>query len=408
MSTKTLEALITLENVEKTFAKTVQSNQRRLARSVLYDLLPIRQKQRHLRKHEFTALNDVSLTVRRGEAVGLVGHNGAGKTTLLKIIAGHMSADQGKVLVNGRVAELINLTAGYQKTLSGYDNIFIGGALRGKTRKEMKQRIQDVIDFSELDDFIHAPFGTYSLGMKMRLGFSVAVHSDPDVLLIDEVIGVGDLKFRNKCFGRLQELKQKTAFVLVTHSMSPIRDFCDRALVMDSGQIVFAGDSDEAANLYETSMKSGGQSAAVISANAASTGPSLLSEDTVNILSSNWTIETLGKRHDPVFQTKFEIVKPINDPKLGLLIYDEKGNAIVSLSDPNNASIKEIRQGIFDLTVTLLNLRLNPGQYSTILTVRDGAELIYRNNIATLSIPLIGGRPWGIVQTANRWDIKPA
>ena len=377
-------------------------------RQVFRDLIPLRKKKKSLRKHEFKALQDLSLTVRRGEAVGLIGHNGAGKTTLLKIIAGHMSADHGEVAVTGKIAELINLTAGYQKTLSGYDNIFIGGALRGKTRKEMKQRLQNIIDFSELGDFIHAPFGTYSLGMKMRLGFSVAVHSDPDVLLIDEVIGVGDLKFRNKCFGRLQELKQKTAFILVTHSMGPIRDFCERAILLEAGQVAFNGDANEAANLYEMSMKDGGEDVSATAVESAATGPSLLNDNTVDILAAKWILETQGEKHDPIFQAKIRIVRPVNDPKLGLLIYDEKGNAIVSLSDPNNAKIKEIRKGEFDLDVTLLKLRLNPGQYPTILTVRDGAELVYRNNIATLSIPQIGGRPWGIVQTANRWEINPS
>jgi ABC-type polysaccharide/polyol phosphate transport system ATPase subunit len=403
----TNDVLISISGLGKTFAKTIQSNQRRLARAVIRDLIPFRLRTPALRAHEFKVLQDITLTIRRGEAVGLVGHNGAGKTTLLKILAGHLSAEEGTVEVRGDVSDLINLTAGYQKTLSGRDNIYIGGALRGKSRREIRKRFDDIVEFSELGEFIDAPFGTYSMGMKMRLGFSVAVHTDPDVLLIDEVLGVGDLRFRNKCLGRLQEMKDHVAFVLVTHSMSQIRDFCERAIMIDKGCVIFDGDANKAADLYDKTMSD--ETAELDLADAAATGPSLSNVDVLSVLSAAWSYDAQApdpKDRTPVFKSRINLLKTIETPKLGLQIYDTNGAPIVSLSDPNNPDLLAIKSGLFNLEVTMLNLRLNPGVYPTVLVVRDGAELIYREQAAVLTIPTLGGRPWGLVQTANRWTVS--
>lgn len=395
-------SLISLTGVSKVFAKTIRSNQRRLARAVIRDLLPFGEKTGRLRNHEFKALDKIDLKVRRGEAVGLIGHNGAGKTTLLRILAGHMSADDGDVRVKGDVSDLINLTAGYQKTLSGRENIFIGGALRGKSKRQMRLRYDDIVAFSELGDFIEAPFGSYSLGMKMRLGFSVAVHTDPDILLIDEVLGVGDLRFRNKCLGRLQAIKDQTAFVLVTHSMSQIRDFCDRGIFMEHGRIAFDGDADAAADLYEQSMN--GESGTIRAESTTATGPTLKISELV-VERAEWALDS-GDRpfEEPKFTARLQLSRELKTPLLALQIYAEDGMKITSLSDPSNIELTAIGSGSYDITVTMLNLRLNPGRYPTVLVVRDDAELVFREQVCILDIPLKGGRPWGLLRTASRWS----
>lgn len=407
MTTLNQDILISLTDVEKTFAKTIHSNQRRLARAVLHDLFPIRSAPAELRENEFKSLADINLTIRRGEAVGLVGHNGAGKTTLLRILANQLSADSGIVDVKGDVSELINLTAGYQKTLSGRENIYIGGALRGKSRAFIKEHFEEILEFSELHDFIDAPFGTYSLGMKMRLGFSVAVHTEPDILLIDEVLGVGDLRFRNKCLGRLQAMKAATAFILVTHSMSQIRDFCDRAILLNSGRVLFDGAADKGAALYEKRMTDT-PPADETSAPVTSTGPTLANVDMVQIHSTNWAVTGTSVKPEFEFSADLSLLRPVTLPKLGILIYDQKGNEIVSLSDPNNVDIKQLEQARSSIKVSMLGLRLNPGTYSTVLTVLDGPELLFRDKVQDLVIESSGGRPWGLLRTASRWTVGKA
>lgn len=408
LDTQSIEGpLIDLTDVSKTFAKTIRSNQRRLARAVLRDLNPFQNRRTTLRENEFLSLDSIDLKIRRGEAVGLIGHNGAGKTTLLRILAGHLPTDSGRVSVQGDVSDLINLTAGYQKTLSGRENVFIGGALRGKSRKQMLERLDDIIAFSELDEFMEAPFGGYSLGMKMRLGFAVAVHTDPDILLIDEVLGVGDLRFRNKCLGKLQELKEQTAFVLVTHSMSQIRDFCDRAIMLEKGQIIFDGEANGAADLYEQIMHDT-PDAERVEAPTVSTGPTLTTNGAVKFLNAKWNLDTdQDGALTPTLVAQVDIQRAVKDLRIGLMIYDEAGAPLTSLSDPTNVEIKAISSGPSEIAATLLGLRLNPGLYPTVLTLRDDAELLFRQEISVLKIPQKGGRPWGRVQASSRWSAQP-
>lgn len=400
------DVLVDLKGVGKTFAMTIQSNRRRLARAVLRDLMPFRTRQPAMRKSEFKVLDGIDLSIRRGEAVGLIGHNGAGKTTLLRILAGHLRQDEGEVTVSGSIADLINLTAGFQKTLSGRDNIFIGGALRGKSRRQMQAVVDDIIAFSELGEFIDAPFGTYSQGMQMRLGFSVAVHTDPDVLLIDEILAVGDLRFRNKCLGHLQKMKTRTAFVLVSHGMSQIRDFCDRAIFLDHGKIRFDGDAKAAADLYETSMTEEQTGDVQV---GATTGPTLLNREAIELVSTEWS-QVMGEDGEPVKPAEYRCSLALDlharpdALSIGLQIYTEDGVPITSLSNPSCPAVKNADVGRLELRVELLGLRLNPGTYPTVMAVRDGAELLYRERIAPLVIPKTGGRAWGTLQAASRWS----
>ncbi len=223
------EVAIRVSNLTKKF-KVYYDKGRSLKEVILF---------RNRNKHEVrTVLNDVSFDIKKGEAVGLIGHNGCGKSTLLKLISGILYPDGGSVDIKGRVSSLLELGAGFHPDMSGRENIYINASIFGLTKEEIEARLQTIIDFSELAGFIDNPVRTYSSGMYMRLAFSVAINVDADVLLIDEILAVGDANFQAKCFSKLQEIKEKgTTIVIVSHSLSQIENICDRSIWINEGVI---------------------------------------------------------------------------------------------------------------------------------------------------------------------------
>jgi len=201
--------------------------------------------------HDFEAVSNVSFTVRRGEMVGLIGRNGSGKSTLLKMIAGVYKPSAGRVEVRGTIAPLIELGAGMHHELSGRENILLNGLLMGHSKREMRRREEKIIEFADIGDFIDAPVKQYSTGMYMRLAFAVATEIDPEILVIDEILAVGDMSFQAKCFRRLKDFRKSGKTILiVTHSMSEITDNCDRAILMDKGRMLIDGPPEEVVELY--------------------------------------------------------------------------------------------------------------------------------------------------------------
>jgi ABC-type polysaccharide/polyol phosphate transport system ATPase subunit len=218
-----------------------------LQRSILRDLRP---------DETFAALQDVSFSVPRGSTYGVIGRNGSGKSTALKLVAGITKPTAGRVIVDGRISALIELGAGFHPEISGRENVFINGIMLGLTRREIQDRFDDIVEFAELREFINAPVKTYSSGMYMRLGFAVAIHVDPDVLLVDEVLAVGDEGFTHKCLDKFAEFRRggKT-ILLVTHSLSLVERFCDDALWLDGGHVRGQGDPRRVVDAYLTAVE---------------------------------------------------------------------------------------------------------------------------------------------------------
>src|SRR5881296_932846 len=205
-----------------------------LKRSLLRDLRP---------SDAFLALKDVSFTVKKGSTVGVIGRNGSGKSTALKLVAGITKPTSGTVKVDGRISALIELGAGFHPEISGRENVFINGIMLGLSKREIQARFDDIVDFAELRDFIDAPVKTYSSGMYMRLGFAVAIHVDPDVLLVDEVLAVGDEGFTHKCLDKFAEFRRRgKTILLVTHSLGLAETLCDDAAWLDGGRLRAHGD----------------------------------------------------------------------------------------------------------------------------------------------------------------------
>jgi lipopolysaccharide transport system ATP-binding protein len=249
------DIVVSIDRVSKKFC-------RNLKRSLFYGIQDIaaeltgRQRQSQiLREQEFWALKDVSLQLKRGEALGLVGCNGAGKSTLLRIVSGLIHPDTGSVKIKGRVAPLIALGAGFNPILTGKENIYANMSILGLSTQQIRQKFDDVVDFAEIWEAIDAPVQTYSSGMAARLGFACAIYVEPEILLIDEVLAVGDIKFRMKCYKRLAEQRKKgTAFILVSHNSHNILNICESAVYLNQGKLMAVGESGTVINQYEQDL----------------------------------------------------------------------------------------------------------------------------------------------------------
>jgi lipopolysaccharide transport system ATP-binding protein len=224
----------------------------------LRDLIPAlarrlvgRRDDAPLSQREFWAVRDVSFEVQRGEAFGVIGPNGAGKSTILKLLTGIMRPTQGTLAIQGRLSALIEVSAGFHPELTGRENIYLNGTIIGMTRREIAARFDEIVAFSGLEEFIDTPVKRYSSGMFARLGFSVAAHVDPDILIVDEVLSVGDYVFQRKCIDRMNAIIQRGATVIfVSHNLRAVADLCDRALLLDHGQAVALGPTDEVIRAY--------------------------------------------------------------------------------------------------------------------------------------------------------------
>ncbi len=235
---------IVLEGVAKRYFLGARGGLRHLGRELLH----------RSTREELWALRDVSFELEAGRSLALVGPNGAGKSTLLKLISKVTKPTTGLVRVHRRLASLIEVGAGFHPELTGRENVFLNGAILGMSRREVARRLDDIVGFAELDRFIDTPVKRYSSGMYARLGFSVAVHTDPEILLIDEVLAVGDARFRRRSYERVQQLtREHRTVVVVSHQMSMVRRICERGIMLEGGQVTFSGTAEETARHYESS-----------------------------------------------------------------------------------------------------------------------------------------------------------
>ena len=225
--------MVRVEHVTKQFSLRHDHSLKELVFSAL---------QRKKLADTFLALDDVDLTVRAGETVGLIGFNGSGKSTLLKTISGVLFPDRGRVLLRGRVAGLIEVGAGFHPDLSGRENVYLNGAILGMTREQIDERFDEIVAFSEIEEFIDTDVKYYSSGMFLRLAFAVAVHTDPNIFLIDEILAVGDEPFQKKCIAKIKELSERgKTLVVVSHDLDLVMNICDRGVVLERGSVVYDG-----------------------------------------------------------------------------------------------------------------------------------------------------------------------
>jgi lipopolysaccharide transport system ATP-binding protein len=317
-----------------------------------------------LRPGEFWAVNDVSFELRRGECLGLIGHNGAGKTTLLKMLNGLIKPDGGRIEIDGRVGALIALGAGFNPILTGRENIYVNGSILGLSKKEIDDKIDDIINFSEVGDFIDTPVQNYSSGMSVRLGFSIASSLSPDVLILDEVLAVGDIGFVIKCLNRVRRLTARAAVILVSHNMQFVSSFCSRVIFMDHSRAIL--DTEQPAEAIDRYYEMIAPEASVSGTGEARISRALLKQGNVLCHGRNADLEL-----------EFEIDSTCGKASLQIYIMDEAMTPVVCFPVLGpNAAPREFGPGQHRIFLPLGLMDLVAGKYS--LTVAIGDHLTKR------------------------------
>jgi lipopolysaccharide transport system ATP-binding protein len=244
--------VLRVENLNKKFCQTLRHSMYYGVIDSVRSMLGVPYATDRLRKNEFWALEDVCFDLHRGETLGIIGANGSGKSTLLRLITGIYPPDRGRITFKGRIGALIAVGAGFHPHMTGRENIYLNGTILGMARQEIDDQLDDIIAFADIGDFLEAPVSTYSSGMRVRLGFSIAIHSDLDILLIDEILAVGDVGFQLKCFDKIGSLrKQGVATLLVSHNLQHISMFCKNVLLLNHGRVEYCGDIETGLSIYK-------------------------------------------------------------------------------------------------------------------------------------------------------------
>lgn len=317
------------------------------------------------RRDHLWALTDIDLRIGHGEVVGVLGRNGAGKSTLLRLVAGVTQPTTGEVHIRGRVAPLISVGVGFYPEMSGRENIYVNGMLLGLSKEEIEERFDDIVAFSELDDFIDTPVKFYSSGMFMRLGFSVAIHTDPSIFLIDEVLAVGDIAFQLKCFERMKQIRETgTTLVVVSHNVQAIRVLCPRVVVVAHGRLEFDGDPAQAIVLHHEILSAESQQ---------QNGPSRPGEATTvggvavlerSLESPAGTVTTVASGAPLRFRVRVKFEREIVDPGYYITMHDETGTLVNASQTPVLASHRTFRAGEESEIEFAFAAQLEGGMYS--------------------------------------------
>ncbi len=378
------QVLVKVENLSKKFCKDLKTSLWYGVKDLASGLSGNR-NDRELRPKEFWAVKDISFELRRGECLGLIGHNGAGKSTLLKILNGLINPDAGKVTIKGRVGALIELGAGFNPILSGRENIYNNGAILGFTRKEIDSKVEEIIDFAEIREFIDMPVQNYSSGMKVRLGFAVAAQMEPDVLIVDEVLAVGDLGFVLKCFKTIDTILPKTAIVFVSHGMPMISRICNQIILMDKGSAIFQGDNvGKAIDLYYNRFANVEQNIIYSDGSV-----SLYKIELLNTRSELNGIPQIQWGDDFTLYIELKAEELQEIPEFYLTISDKEQRA-VALLEPNNKTIDlKIENGRIKCKIIHHKIQMSKGTYSinfTAITIDNKTPLLRINNALNFQV----------------------
>lgn len=381
------DKLLSVENVSKKFCRSLKKSLWYGVKDLGNELIGRSSNHSQLRKDEFWAVDDISLTLMRGETLGLIGHNGAGKTTILRMLNGLIKPDLGMIEVRGRMQALIALGAGFNPVLTGRENIYVNASVLGFSKAEIDRRFDEIVAFSGIEEFIDMPVRSYSSGMTVRLGFSVAAHLEPDILLVDEVLAVGDLAFRTKCQVRIQEMKNSgVAIILVSHNLHTISHVCTRAITLDRGRILYDGDTEEAIDVYRSSLMD--RNEGMEDNLRAGTGELRINE--VTILDSYGTEKQEFEIGDPVkIRITFEAHEPVINPVFNIVLHVLNGHQVTGIrTDFDNLQLGVLDgPGIIDIEIPQLNLLPNIYTLDAVIFHNDGYTFFDRvNKISHLKV----------------------
>lgn len=359
---------------------------------------------------DFWALSDISLTVREGETVGILGRNGSGKSTLLKCICGVLQPTSGEVAVRGKLAALLELGAGFQQDLTGRENIYLNGSLLGMSKREVDRAFDAIVDFSELEDFIDGPVKFYSSGMAVRLGFAVAVNVDPDILVIDEVLAVGDERFQRKCVDRVKQFqKEGRTILLVTHAADTVRSICDRGVVLSHGHLVAEGEPGEATRIFRERLMAEGAGMSVVDPAlvAVPAKPDMVGNEGVGaagseddatrpvrfrsvhrVYSGDNTVPYMTTGDDLTIRVEFEALQATEDVVFSLEIRDDTGNSVMR-TDTSIIGVQiDAPAGTGIMHFGIVNMPMLDGSFSFALGIQSRSGILYdwQENAGTFEV----------------------
>ena len=344
---------------------------------------------------KFTPLNEVSFEVEKGDFFGIVGRNGSGKSTLLKTIAGIYTPDEGSVSIDGLLVPFIELGVGFNPELSGRENVYLNGALLGFDRSEIESMYDDIVDFAELHDFMEEKLRNYSSGMQVRLAFSIAIRARGDILLLDEVLAVGDSAFQQKCYDYFQELKEnKKTVILVSHSMSAVQRFCNKALLLEKGEIKFIGSSEDAASHYEDMFIRERSSKVDADIKAKQQEEKdIITIDDIYIMQNGSKTDVARAFENFQLYVKLRSDKTIKRANVGFNIKNADGNVLAAFSlkyDIGEITLKKNEAQAFEIDIENI---LTNGTYTVNMAIAesdDGAEALVSKKRDVLSFGVSG------------------
>jgi len=412
------DTVLEVEKVSKKFSRTLKSSLMYGTRDLMRNAFGIPVASNDLREGEFWAVRDISFGLKRGESLGLLGLNGAGKSTLLKLINGIYLPDEGEIRIVGKVGALIELSAGFHPMLTGRENIYTKSALMGMSEKEIDAIYDNIVDFADLGEFIDSPIKTYSSGMYARLGFSVAVHIDPDILLVDEVLSVGDFKFRQKCLDKINEMRERMTVIFVSHNMRDITLFCDRAIVLDKGKVTFEGKPDDAVMFYleeveNRELKKQKKPEHDAKAPARAFYSELFHDkEKITDIVHHWVdpegnmIQSAKHGSKVALDFSFRLLSSPKNLVIGIPIWDKAGNYITGIStDMSNEKIRIGKDGVVRGRFEIESLIFNPGEYVSVLSIHDNLQFFYRglNNVFRVE-PM--PKHFGFVTIHSKWHFE--
>ena len=363
---------------------------------------------------EFWALNDVSFKVKEGEILGVIGRNGAGKSTLLKILSRVTAPTSGQVKIKGRVASLLEVGTGFHPELTGRENVFLNGAILGMTKAEIRRKFDEIVAFSEVEEFIDTPVKRYSSGMYVRLAFAVAAHLEPEILIVDEVLAVGDAQFQKKCLGKMGDVASHGRTILfVSHNMTAVQSLCSRALLMDQGRIALDASTSEATARY---LSAGGsvQQEAHWPDLADAPGNDDLRLRSIRIGPATGDLAGLITMQSPIqVETDYRVLKPGRTLHLTYHLINDQGVTVLTTGCPAQRYAVGSYRGVFRLPGELLN----SGSYYLRLLIVEGENRVVYSNDSLVSFTVADtyerpsawlGREPGVVQPPLAWQVLAA
>jgi lipopolysaccharide transport system ATP-binding protein len=338
---------------------------------------------------EFWALRNVSFEIKRGEVIGIIGRNGAGKSTLLKILSRITEPTEGRVTISGRVASLLEVGTGFHPELSGRENIYLNGAILGMTRVEIKRKFDEIVAFAEVERFLDTPVKRFSSGMYVRLAFAIAAHLEPDILVVDEVLAVGDIGFQTKCLGKMEEVAEAGRTVLlVSHNTHAVRALCSSAIALDSGRVLYIGETDEAIRIYNDCVSAHSRGSTIRLNNK----PRALQRDPrIQMLSldrKEGETATLGLPFN--FEIEIQVSEPIGSVVFGVGFCSRSGARILS-SDSDYCGVApfDFVPGRHRISCSFQSLPLGPGDYLLDIGCRSTGLVMYDEIKEALSLEVL-------------------